>query len=189
MDTFPDHRLTSEGHRLTLGPGISHPMNLRNARIAVSEGVTTPSSEIHSGDLGKQHICLTTRVEMEGAATVAAAVSSEAAAGRPRRMSTVRRCQASSMSAEDPPPESIVEGEERGSDWRGMELRRRPARRRGFGLELCSSLACFFCSTRGEYAFAIWSLELLSFVDRRAMGGGKICSRVKFLGAADACAV
>ena len=149
-------------------------MNLRNARTAVSEGVTTPSSEIHSGDLGKQHICSTTRVEMEGAA---AAASSEGAAGRPRRMSTVRRCQAISTSAEEPPPESIVEGEARGSDWLGTEWKRKPAR---FGLELCSSLACFFCSTSGEYAFAIWSSELLSFVDRRATGGGKICALVEF---------
>ena len=40
-----------------------------------------------------------------------------------------------------------------------------------------------------EYAFAIWSSELLSFVDRRATGGGKILCESGVLGAADASAV
>jgi hypothetical protein len=42
------------------------------------------------------------------------------------------------------------------------------------------SLACLFCSRRGNGTFAIWSSEPLSFVDRRAAGGGKICAGGEF---------
>jgi hypothetical protein len=95
--TFPDHFLTSGGLNDTLGAGTSNPANLRNARTAVSEAVTTPPPEIRSGDPGIRHIRSTKSGETERAAAEA---SSEAAAGRPRRTSTVRRCQASSISTD-----------------------------------------------------------------------------------------
>lgn len=78
---------------LTLGAGTSDPTNLRIVRKAVWEAVTAPPSERQSGDSGMRHIRSTVHGEM-----AAKAATSETAAGRPRRTTTVRRYQALSIS-------------------------------------------------------------------------------------------